>query len=149
AKFLGRIGWFLVATPAYLKKRGRPKTPEDLAKHDFLFFGAGLDSVGPRLEKGGRTVHLSLSPRFTASDMDVLHDIAMAGLGVAMLPAFQCVEDIRAKRFERVLPEWSAPSAPVHAVYPSTRHLSPKVKALVDHLQAHMTPPPWELGPAP
>jgi DNA-binding transcriptional LysR family regulator len=38
---------------------------------------------------------------------------------------------------------------PVHAVYPSTRHLSPKVKTFVEHLQARMTPPPWELDPVP
>ena len=149
ARFLGRVGWFLVATPAYLKKRGRPRSPDDLPKHDFLFFGAGLDGVGPRLEKDGRTVSISLSPRLTASDMDVLHDIATSGLGVAFLPAFQCVEDLRARRLERVLPDWSAPSVPIHVVYPSTRHLSPKVKTFLDHLQARMTPPPWELGPAP
>jgi DNA-binding transcriptional LysR family regulator len=149
ARLLGRVGWFLVATPAYLKKRGRPRTPEDLHKHDFLFFGPGLDGVGPRLEKDGRTEQVSLAPRMAASDMDVLHAVAATGLGVALLPAFLCVEDLRARRMERVLPDWNAPSVPVHAVYPSTRHLSPKVKTFLDHLHARMTPPPWELGPAP
>jgi DNA-binding transcriptional LysR family regulator len=149
ARLLGRVGWFLVATPAYLKKRGRPRTPEDLRQHDFLFFGAGLDGVGPRLEKEGRTVQLALSPRMAASDMEVLHAVATTGLGIALLPAFLSVEDLRARRLERVLPDWNAPSVPVHAVYPSTRHLSPKVKTFLEHLQARMTPPPWELGPVP
>ena len=149
ARLLGRVGWFLVATPAYLKKRGRPRTPEDLRKHDFLFFGAGLDGVGPRLEKDGRTVQLSLFPRMAASDMEVLHAVAASGLGIALLPAFLSVEDLRARRMERVLPDWNAPRIPIHAVYPTTRHLSPKVKMFLEHLQARMTPPPWELGPAP
>jgi DNA-binding transcriptional LysR family regulator len=149
ARLLGRVGWFLVATPAYLKNRGRPRTPEDLREHDYLFFGPGLDSVGPRLEKDGRTVQLALSPRMAASDMEVLHAVATTGLGIALLPAFLSVADLRARRLERVLPDWNAPSIPVHAVYPSTRHLSPKVKTFLDHLQARMTPPPWELGPAP
>jgi DNA-binding transcriptional LysR family regulator len=149
ARNLGRVGWFLVATPAYLRKRGRPRSPEDLVKHDFLFFGAGLESVGPRLEKDGNSVQVALSPRLAASEMEVLHTVAVAGQGIALLPAFQCVEDLRAKRLERVLPEWNAPSVPVHVVYPSTRHLSPKVKTFVEHLQARMTPPPWELGPVP
>lgn len=149
ARLLGRVGWFLVATPTYLKKRGRPRTPDDLREHDFLFFGAGLDGVGPRLEKEGRTVQLSLSPRMAASDMDVLHAVAMSSLGIALVPAFLSVEDLRARRLERVLPDWNAPSIPVHAVYPSTRYLSPKVKTFLEHLQARMTPPPWELGPAP
>jgi DNA-binding transcriptional LysR family regulator len=149
ARNLGRVGWFLVATPGYLKKRGRPRSPEDLAKHDVLFFGAGLDNVGPRLEREGRTVQVSLSPRLTASDMDVLHDDTISGLGIGFLPAFQCVDELRTRALERVLSAWSAPSVPIHVVYPSTRHISPKVKTFVDHLQSRMTPPPWELGPAP
>jgi DNA-binding transcriptional LysR family regulator len=85
----------------------------------------------------------------TASDMEVLHAVASTGLGIALLPAFLSVEDLRARRLERVLPDWNAPSIPVHAVHPSMRHLSPKVKTFLDHLQARMTPPPWERGPAP
>src|SRR5260221_3157929 len=52
ARSLGRVGWFLVATPAYLKKRGRPRSPEDLRKHDYLFFGAGPGGAVLRLENG-------------------------------------------------------------------------------------------------
>jgi DNA-binding transcriptional LysR family regulator len=143
------VSWFLVATPTYLRKRGRPRTPEDLKEHDFLFFGAGLDGVGPRLEKDGRTVQVALSPRLAAGDMDLVRAVVTQGLGIGGLPAYQCVEDLRAKRLLRVLPDWNVPSIPIHAVYPTTRHLSPKVKTFLDHLQAHLTPPPWELGPAP
>jgi len=149
ARSLGRITWFLVATPAYLKKRGRPRAPVDLQKHDFLFFGAGLEGVGPRLENGGRAIQLTLSPRLSANEMDLLRAVVTAGLGIGALPAFYCVEDLRAHRLLRVLPDWNAPSTPVHAVYPSTRQISPKVKTFLDHLQAHLTPSPWELGPAP
>ena len=53
------------------------------------------------------------------------------------------------RRLERVLRDWTVPSTPVHVVYPSTRHLSPKVKSFVDYIHARMTPPPWELGPMP
>ena len=137
--------WVLVATPAYLKKRGRPRTPEDLQKHDFVFFGAGLDGVDPRLEKDGRAVQLALSPRLSANETDLLRAVVTAGLGIGALPAFYCVEDLRARRLLRVLPDWNTPSTPVHAVYPSTRQISPKVKTFLEHLQAHLTPPPWEL----
>jgi len=148
AKSLGRVDWFLVATPAYLKKRGRPRSPEDLKKHDCLFFGAGRDVAALRLEQGDRSVQLAVAPRMVVSDNDVLQAVAAAGLGVALLPAFLCVADLRTRRLERVLRDWTAPSTPVHVVYPSTRHLSPKVKTFVDHLQERMTPSPWELGPA-
>src|SRR5258706_4180977 len=89
AKTLGRVGWFLVATPAYLKKHGRPRSPEDLKKHDCMFFGTG-DSVTARLETADRSVQVALSARLVVSDMDVVHAVATAGLGVALLPAFRC-----------------------------------------------------------
>ena len=149
ARTLGSVRWFLVATPSYLKKHGRPRAPEDLKKHDCLLFGAGLSGAGIRLQNGDKSVQLALSARLTVTDMDILHAVANAGLGIALLPAFLCVADLRARRLERALRGWNVPSTPVHVVYPSTRHISPKVKSFVDHLQQRMTPPPWELGPVP
>ena len=101
ARSLGRLTWFLVATPAYLKKRGRPRSPGDLAKHDCLFFGPGLGDLGPLLEKDGDAVRLTLSPRMTVTEMDILRAVAKAGLGIALLPAFQCVDDFRAGRLDQ------------------------------------------------
>jgi len=138
ARSLGRVSWWLVAAPAYLKKRGWPRLPGDLAKHDCLFFGPGLSDLGPQLEKDGDVVRLTVSPRMTVTEMDILRAAAKAGLGIALLPAFQCVEELRARRLERVLRGWDAPSVPLQAVYPSTRHLSPKVKTFVEYLQTRM-----------
>lgn len=147
ARTLGSSPWYLVATPGYLKKRGRPRSPEDLKKHDCLFFGAGRNPVGLRLEDGDASVQLALSARVIVSDMDILHAMATAGLGVALLPAMLTVKDLRGGRLQRVLPDWKPPSTPVHVVHPSSRHVSPIVKAFLEHLQERMTPPPWELGP--
>jgi DNA-binding transcriptional LysR family regulator len=149
ARHLGSINWFLVATPAYLKKRGRPRAPDDLKGHDCMLFGAGTMTMQLRLARGDDHVQVAVPARLAVSDMDILSSIAQAGLGIALLPAFRCVNDLRERRLERVLREWTAPATPVHVVYPSTRHVSPKVRAFVDHLQKRMTPPPWELGPMP
>jgi len=149
ARSLGSVKWFLVASPAYLKRRGRPRSPAALKEHDCLFFGAGTQGTALHLESGEGSVRLAPSARLLVSDMDVLSAGVTAGLGIGLLPAFICVENLRARRLERVLRDWSAPATPVHVVYPSTRHLSPKVKSFIDHLYERMTPPPWELGPMP
>lgn len=149
ARSLGVSKWFLVATPAYLKKRGRPKSPDDLKAHDCLLFGTGPSASGLRLENGGQSTQVALSPRMLVNDLDILRACATAGIGISVLPAFHCLQDLRARGLERVLPAWNVPSTPIHVVYPTARHVSPKVKAFVDHLQQRMTPPPWELGPAP
>jgi DNA-binding transcriptional LysR family regulator len=149
AKSLGVARWFLVATPGYLKKRGRPKSPDDLKAHDCLLFGTGASGTHLRLESDGREAQITLSPRVLVDDLEILRASASAGVGIAVLPAFQCSEELRARRFERVLHDWDVPSTPIHVVYPTARYVSPKVKAFVDHLQRSMTPPPWERGPSP
>ena len=147
ARSLGAAAWFLVATPTYLKKRGRPKSPDDLKRHGCLLFGTAASAL--RLERGDEHAQVSLTSRLLSNDSDVLYAAATAGVGIALLPAFRCVEELRARRFERVLPGWTAPATPVHIVYPSGRHISPKVKSFADFVQERMTPPPWELGPMP
>lgn len=135
ARTLGVVSWILVATRGYLKKHGRPKSPAELKSHDVLLFGT---SATVTLTYERRTEEVSLAPRLLTNDMDVLWGALKNGLGVAIVPAFLCEEDLRAGRFEHVLSGWSPPSTPVHVVVPSARHLSPTVRSFVDHLRERM-----------
>ncbi len=146
ARTIARTRGYLVASPAYLEKRGRPRSPEDLARHDGLLFGAGPDRNGWRLRRDKTEVLATVRARLVANDFDVLHAAAVDGVGIALILADRSVADLRAHRLERVLGAWCTPESPIHAVYPSTRHLSPTMKAFLDHLQEGMTPPPWELA---
>lgn len=141
---LGVVTWILVATRGHLKKRGRPKTPAELKSHDILLFGS---SATVTLTHERRTEEISLAPKLLTNDMDVLWAALKAGLGIAIVPAFLCEEDLRAGRFEHVLSGWSPPSTPVHVVVPSARHLSPTVRSFVDHLRERMALSPT--GPCP
>jgi DNA-binding transcriptional LysR family regulator len=149
ARRLGNVAWFLVATPAYLKKRRRPRTPEELKDHDCLLFGSGANAATLRLENGDEHKEVAVSARLIVSDFDIVCAAAIAGLGIAVLPAFRCIEAVREHRLERVLVDWAPPTIPIHVVYPTARHLSAKVKTFVDYIQQRMTPPPWERGPVP
>jgi DNA-binding transcriptional LysR family regulator len=149
ARGLGKVRWFLVGAPAYLEGNGHPRFPEELSKHTWLLPGLSHDDRVLRLENGTQCVHLTPSPRMLSSDDDIVYAAAIEGLGIALLPAFRCVADLRAGRLELVLRDWKVPSTPVHIIYPSTRNLSPLVRSFVEYLRSTMTPPPWELGPAP
>ncbi len=149
ARHLGVLRSYVVASPAFLKKNGTPKTPEDLKLFDCIAFGAGADRTTWRLRSGDRTVSVTVRARFVVNDHDFLHEAALCGLAVAMLPVSRCVEDLRSRRLRKILGDWCSPEVPIHAVYPSARHLSSKVKAFLDHLREQMTQAPWELGPAP
>ena len=142
ARKLGMLELVLVATPRYLKKHGRPRSPEGLAKLDCLVFTQARRPRSFLLHQGEKSREVSFTPALAVNDMDILHSAALGHLGVAMLPAYRCTDDLGAGRLERVLPDWEAPAQPIHALYPSGRHLSAKVKAMLDHLQ-QMKTAPW------
>jgi DNA-binding transcriptional LysR family regulator len=149
ARSLGKVRWFLVGAPAYLKKHGRPRSIDDLKRQNCIMFGTTPSGAALRLQRGDKTAQVEPPARLMVNDFDLVHAAALAGLGLALLPAYLCLDDLRGKRLERVLRDWEAPSVPVHVVYPSARYISPKVKTFVDHLQERTTPPPWEVGPMP
>src|SRR5262252_5409298 len=76
ARSLGSVTWLLVATSGYLKKRRRPRTPEDLEDHDCLLFGAGPMTVHLQLHSGERSAQVTIAPHLLVSDMDVVHAAA-------------------------------------------------------------------------
>ncbi len=135
AKPVATVEWILAAAPAYLKRRGRVRSPADLNKHDCLLFGSSAKLM---LTRDGTVQSISITPKLLVTDMDVLQTALNAGLGIAVIPAFLCEKAIRARRLERVLPKWSPPSTPIQIVYPSTRHLSPTVRSFIDHVQARL-----------
>src|SRR5260370_38278473 len=100
ARRLGNVTWFLVATPAYLKKHRRPRAPDDLKDHDCLLFGTGSTAVELRLEHGDDVARVTVSARLLVSDFDLVYAAATAGLGIAMLPPFRCMAELPEHHFQ-------------------------------------------------
>jgi DNA-binding transcriptional LysR family regulator len=141
---LGQLKSLLVASPNLLEQFGKPQTPADLAALPSLIFtGPGLEDRW-ELTDGQQVQRVQTQPRLIANDFDTLLDAAQAGVGVGLLPAHRCAGGLHSGRLVRVLEVWSSPPRAVQAVYPSTRHLSPKISAFIAHLKQGMDPPPWE-----
>lgn len=149
ARSLGELESYLVASPDFLRRHGSPKTPGEIDAFDCVVFGAGPERTRWKLTRHGKTTAINIRPRLIVNDFDFLEEAARSGLGIAVLPLFRCIEDLRSNKLQRVLPAWCARKFPLHAVYPSSRHLSPTMKAWLDHLREQMTPLPWKRGPLP
>ncbi len=126
----------LVASPAYLKKRGRPRTPAALAKHCTLthVVDGARDTwnlVGPN----GETVRVPLEVRASSNAGHVLRDLACDGGGIALLPRWFVADDVESKRLEILLPGWSNHPVQVHALFRTHLRGDPRVKLLLDHLR--------------
>lgn len=146
---LGQMRTELVASAAFARSRGLPKEPCDLERLPALVFGAARQRDVWVLERGEEALTVRLRPRYIVNDFEILRQATLAGLGIANLPIARITSDLRERRLVRALPGWTQAAAPLAAVYPSARLLSPKVRVLLDFLKERLTPPPWERGPVP
>ena len=139
-RLMDSIPHFVVAAPSYVAKRGAPAEPQALSKHDCLVFGGNREPRSWRFRRGGKTVDVVVNGRATINDFELLRQAAVAGHGVARLPATVACPEVKAGRLVRVVEEWDTAEVPLSLVYPSTRHLSPKVRAFIDLARQRLTP---------
>jgi len=134
SKRLGHSGFNLYASPTYLKARGRPADLADLSDHDCLVMNEPDRRGQWRFhgEAGARSV--SIEPRAMINDYPSLRRLVLGGAGIAMLPAHMCAEHEDDGHLQRVLTEWRLPGVDFHAVFPSHRGATPKVRAFLDFI---------------
>jgi len=135
ARRVGDVHMVTCASPLYLKGNGLPQHPRDLdASHTLI--RAALQPSGRLLPfvlaKDQETVESNGRRIITLNDTNASVAAAAAGLGIVCVPSFLVQERIGDGSLELVLPEWDAPSIPIHVVYPPNRHLSAKVRVFVD-----------------
>ncbi len=144
ARPLGQLSSVIVASPAFVKKHGSPKAPKDLARLPCLVFSAPSTRGKWTLLKQDKEVTIDVPTRLSTNNFDILLDAAIAGTGAALLPLYLTMDRIREKQLVQLLGAWRSPGVPLHAVYPGSRLVSPKVKAFVEHLRDALMPAPWE-----
>ncbi|MDR3384548.1 LysR family transcriptional regulator [Cupriavidus basilensis] len=138
---LGAVRWVLCASPAYLRARGTPAQPRDLAEHDCLYLGETADDNRWRLRRDTETQTVTVSGRYVANHAGARLEAAQQDLGIASLPEFTAALALQAGELVRVLPDWELQArayvGTVWLLYPPNRFLPPKVRALIDYLAAH------------
>jgi LysR family transcriptional regulator for bpeEF and oprC len=132
ARRLGELRYGLFAAPAYLQRRGSPAHPRELPDHALLAFAGGSHPAAWTLSHGAASERIVLQPRLKASNVFVVRDAAVAGLGLAQLPWIVAADACAAGQLVPVLRDWQPPTVPVHAVFASARYLTPKVRAFID-----------------
>lgn len=139
ARRVGAAGRCLVASPAYLEARGRPRSAADLRRHDCLAYRASDGSVSWKLGGPGGPRNVRLEPRLAADDFTVLHDWAVAGLGITLLPAAVCERSLESGKLALVLKSALPPPLPLFLVHPQGRHLPGRVRLLHDFLVGQLS----------
>lgn len=139
----------ICAAPAYLQKFGIPSTPDDLHRHNCLWITSlpALRRWSFDTDEGIRVVHID--GNVIANNAEMVLQLALAGVGITCLADVIVGEAIRRGALVPVLADWHhVESVPLVVSYPSSRNLSPKVRAMVDFLVAEFSHAPWRRSPA-
>lgn len=131
---------YVVASPAYLERKGVPQIPEDLSRHDGLLYSY-VSASDQWTFRGEREVTVRVQGRMRANNGEVLKTAALAGLGVCVLPSFFVEDELADGRLVAILPAWTDQRASIWAVYPHARNLAPSVRAFVDFLAEELAAP--------
>lgn len=138
ARRLASLQQVLCAAPSYLLHHPAPQLVEELQAHSVLGYSLS-DSPGswPLLGPDGQ-VTVTLPTRVTANNNLLLRDLLVAGVGIGALPSFLAAPALASGELQQVLPDHRYPPRFVYAVYPTARHLQPKVRAFIDFLHAEL-----------
>lgn len=139
----------LCASPDYLHRRGRPRTPDELADHDcLLLFGSGGRQDVWRLgTTTGGEVAVRVQGRIESNFGEVLRDASLAGEGIMIHSLWHVADDLRAGRLEVLLPDYPLATTAISAVMPQRRLVPPRVRAFTEFLiEEFGDDPPWERG---
>lgn len=135
ARRLAPCRFVVCGAPDYFKRRGEPRTPDDLAKHPCLGY-----TLSPRehrwvfaCPRDERHV-VNVSGPLRSNSGDLLRAAAVGGAGVMLLPTFYVGEDLERGRLKAVLTDYRVHEYGIYAIYPSRKHLTAKVKAFIDFL---------------
>lgn len=147
ARKLAPMRRVVCGSPDYFERHGRPKDPGDLKHHQCLCYSnLPVGEDWRFVDRDGRHWPVEIAGRLRANNGEFLIEAALKGLGLACVPTFIAGRNLQAGRLVSVLNDYVAQGAAIHAIYPHARHLSPKVRALIDFLIERFGPRPyWDL----
>ena len=136
----------LCASPDYIQQHGMPLHPADLLQHACVGYSySATADEWQVLDADGQPHAVKVQCVMHSNNGDTARAAALGGLGVIWQPSFLVGADLRAGRLQRVLPDYHMTDIDILAVYPSRRHLSAKVRVMIDFLVEEFSgTPPWD-----
>jgi DNA-binding transcriptional LysR family regulator len=135
ARRFGETRRAVIASSSYLDKAGTPHHPSDLQRFDVIALTPAAPSIDWHFIEDGAELKLHLIPRFVVNYGDAAISLALDGSGIARVLYYQVRDAIRKGRLVEVLEPFAPAPMPIHAVYPSSRLLSAKVRAFIELME--------------
>ncbi|AWN43001.1 LysR family transcriptional regulator [Methylobacterium durans] len=126
----------LFASPAYLRARGRPKHPQDLAEHDVVLSVPGASDTW-QFTRGDEIVSAPVSGRISCNNLSLARRLAVTGRGIAASNLVNVARDLDSGRLDRILPDWRLPPTSIYIVTTS-RLLPAKTRRFIDFVSKRL-----------
>jgi DNA-binding transcriptional LysR family regulator len=139
---VGSVRIVLCASPDYLKRRGTPRSPQDLTEHSTIASIAGSGAIHWRFDTGDGMRPVRLRPRLTVTTNDAAIEAVRRGFGITRLLSYQVAPLLAARKLKLLLETFEPPPWPVHIVHREGRYASAKVRAFVDLMTARLRADP-------
>ena len=143
---LGAVPYWLCASPTYLEAHGEPTSPQELNHHSCLsIVSETLSELIPwTMKRGKEQLEIKAPNRLRVNDFLFIKQALLNSCGIAYVPNIVVLDEVQTGTLVRVLADWQLIERELYLVYPSDRHLSPKVRAFVEFVYQKVTPQaPW------
>lgn len=139
-RMLGHYRRAIVASPDYLAAAGTPKTPEDLTRHSCLIYRFASTGKLDRwpLSHNGAPIHLELTNSVVMNTLEPQLCLAEQGLGLACVPDIAVAPQLKAGTLVSVLDNYLQSQTKISVMWPTSRHLSPKLRVFVDFVAENL-----------
>jgi DNA-binding transcriptional LysR family regulator len=133
----------LVASPDYLRRKGRPAHPSELAAHDCLLYLRDASGQSWSFERKAERVLVAVNGPLKANNSEVLREAVLGGAGIGLLPDFSAGSHMKPRTLVEVLPDWQPRGffgERLYAIRPWSQQVPRAVQCFVDHLRQVMAP---------
>ncbi|RDT04797.1 LysR family transcriptional regulator, partial [Burkholderia contaminans] len=136
-------------TPGYFRQHGRPKSLDDLLKHNCLAFNLqGGQNRGWYFQRHGKIATMRVAGNLDCNDGELLHRWVAEGLGLGWRSTWEIAAQLETGELETVLDEYALPDYDILAVYPQQRYVPARVRYFIDYLRAaYASPGYWSTTP--
>lgn len=148
ARKLAPCQMVMAASPEYLKAKGTPQTPDDLANHDWIGYSyADRPREWRYFAQDGKEAVANINVKFRANNGQMLRQAALSGIGIISAPSFIIGNDVKKEKLVPILADYKhAPERNIYALFPHNRHMSAKVRIFVDFIADRFEGKPyWEV----
>lgn len=134
ARRIGAQELVVIGSKPYLRERGTPRSPADLAQHDCIVFRNPTSGRHRpwQFRNGWRAIELEPATRLRMNDGEAIVAAVAAGMGLAQVPDYMAEAVLRDGRVVEVLANWRPAALPISLVFPSSRLLTPRLRVLID-----------------